>query len=1006
MVSRSLIMTAAIAVLSLVSSLEAQMVTGRAMENFAGCFGLDSGKAAPEYSVLLVSMSAPGNILFPGEQAELALQFVNTGKRPFSGPAQIEIVRYGTRGIPGDIWKPRVFSLGVVDTATVALDLQPGGFTNVTVAPRVPETLGAYAIVADVPRLGRQFVSAFVRTFKAMPVNGPFTKLTIDLNDVAINTRLGVSPNRTGWGYKPADDPGFETWFQGQARDGHFEELKQAGMGITVEFGHGVPWTGRVQPMGVPRPWLDDNGVALKNDSKPDLVWSPLYDADFKKMVKRVVLEYGWPKGPVVAVKLWNEPWEGRSICCWGADMLRYREIFTALCEAVEEARQEAGVHVLVGGCDSSSNTLDKLLPDGRMDFINRLDFMSIHYQRLSPFSTYKPFLNRPGGRVRIWDTESWVANVDDRVATVVAANFSSGHDRAVGIYGGNIAVTERCRIRLPDGTSTQQLVRTTWSVAAAIGAVQHFIGERAFQRMLFLNGLPWVMVFDGLPDAQGRSNPDDGTLVIVGDLKEAFGADNTLFRTVSLRPGQTATLTLEATGQPFSLFDFCGNPVPADHGRIVVPLDHRGFYLRGDGSKGSFARLVQAVQTSRIEGYEPVEIVALDLLAPVDQHPALRLKVTNVLNRRIVGALRVALGNLTLQAPASVTLEGHESKMVEVPVITGQADPANAYALTATFDAGADGVKAWQEMLHVNVIARRAIRVDGTLDDWAGALSQTIAATGAGAPTLQETAWEPYRQFDHSVTSGLATAYLAYDEHAFYFAAKIALASPEPGMRRTDSPEYDDSAFYPATARIPREPLKQETLADLVWPDGMRRYSYRHTPDLPAGNYPNHDNVQIAFNVLADDDKDMLPNPPGTPYHYTGYRCSDYEYALNPVAPQYGGETEIYRLRKPGMPPKQHYPRQPKCPLDGAVKDGTLVFRQDGGTRIVECALPWSEIPGVKARLDAGQTIKFSYRVNNHAGGPCMELSRARSVAKRNGAFQVDWVEHWANEVEFAFEK
>ena len=36
--------------------------------------------------------------------------------------------------------------------------------------------------------------------------------------------------------------------------------------------------------------------------------------------------------------------------------------------------------------------------------------------------------MNRTGeyGRVRVWDTESWVANTDDRVATVAATWLSA----------------------------------------------------------------------------------------------------------------------------------------------------------------------------------------------------------------------------------------------------------------------------------------------------------------------------------------------------------------------------------------------------------------------------------------------------------------------------------------------------------------------------------------------------------------------------------------------------
>jgi len=103
-------------------------------------------------------------------------------------------------------------------------------------------------------------------------------------------------------------------------------------------------------------------------------------------------------------------------------------------------------------------------------------------------------------------------------------------------------------------------------------------------------------------------------------------------------------------------------------------------------------------------------------------------------------------------------------------------------------------------------------------------------------------------------------------------------------------------------------------------------------------------------------------------------------------------------------MPHKHFYPRQPKSPADGPVKDGKLVVIHEGSTRIVECALPWSEIPEVKKRLDAGQPIKFSFRVNDDAGVGCMELSKGRSVAKRNGSFTADWVEHWANELEFGW--
>ena len=78
----------------------------------------------------------------------------------------------------------------------------------------------------------------------------------------------------------------------------------------------------------------------------------------------------------------------------------------------------------------------------------------------------------------------------------------------------------------------------------------------------------------------------------------------------------------------------------------------------------------------------------------------------------------------------------------------------------------------------------------------------------------------------------------------------------------------------------------------------------------------------------------------------------------------------------------------------------------RDGNTRIVEAAIPWSEIPEVKKRLDAGEMIKFSFRVNDN-GGPSYELATDRSVSKINFlAFHNDFATHWANELEFKFEK
>ena len=168
------------------------------------------------------------------------------------------------------------------------------------------------------------------------------------------------------------------------------------------------------------RPHLDDQNVML--DTKSDSAWLPSEDEKFQQWTKEVAAKYGWPNGPITAMSLWNEPWEGISISGWGADMLRYREIFRHMAHGIIDARKEANVQVLIAGCDSSSNTIDKLFPDDSDEFLNLLDVCTIHYQGMSSPAMYKKWLDHKGpyGRIRIWDTESWVANTDDRVAAVI----------------------------------------------------------------------------------------------------------------------------------------------------------------------------------------------------------------------------------------------------------------------------------------------------------------------------------------------------------------------------------------------------------------------------------------------------------------------------------------------------------------------------------------------------------------------------------------------------------
>jgi len=1193
----------------LFQEINAQMKAPDEWLNYESVMKVKNNLRFYDYDVYCIRTSSPANLFWPGEKPKFTFQIVNNTNEPISTDAKVEIVQYGSKGIPNDIWLPEMFKIADIQTIPVKIEVSANGFANINLEPNLPETFGGYGVVFDLGKFGRRLATSVVRTFKPNPLAIQYPKQALDDIGADFLSRIGVQAIRMGVSYIPTTS---RDYISEMAKlDKQLKEYKDKNITVLLMFMEGPA----LIPLGNPRSFLDDKNVFLK--TKQDYVWLPELDKDFQQFVKNICTKQGWPMGCVTGVHLWNEPWEGISISGWQSDMLRYRELYTAMANGVLDARKE-GADVLIGGCDSNSNAWDKLFSDGTMKFLPIFDFLSIHYQGMESPCLYDLWNNRKDhkGRVLIWDTESWVGNTDDRIATVVATNRSAGYDRSMGIYGGYMISRPHTgeglkqRIRTADGGKEIEAIPSVWSPAAAMGAVQHMIGERDFKELLFKNGLPWVMCFDGY-----KNNPDDGTVVVIGDIGEAFGAENVLFRDVrgtneaiekegirkklanlsaddpqrvklQQQLGEYKALTggkMTIKADPsFSLFDFYGNQVPSIGKKIVIPLTFQGYFLRTDGSKGSFSRLTSALKQGLIEGYEPVEIVAKDMTRRIDQNPFMELQITNILNRPVTGQLNIKLGDLAIKVPAKIALKSNETKSIPIQIIGGKPSPDNNYKLETIFDAGKDGKAFHYEKMHVNVITKLTPVIDGKLDEWTNCLPQIVTA-GKASLSVTEAAWYPFKQFDKKA-EGLANGYLGYDEQYFYFAAKVADNTPHPGTYRFET-RNDDEFFYPELSYKPDDnlsfrkkdgqrevnmddqkalqnpdgqgrlmhywepdqnnigfgidlnlptdkttkvafylpsfdtwrtevefwnlktnallasktcdklwdgcylvyelsgnirvtlkgnwwynvklagvffdntmndasgktsvfPVKDDfdtkgnwknvygkdgfwvfgsepklpsginakatdnnVLIPLKWPEGVRHFSYRKDPVLPdnsAGMGFATDNVQIAFNVIPIGEDGYQSTPKGTMPKYVGYKCTDYEYALNQVDPKYGGGTEIWRLLVPGMPEKHFYPRQPKSPYDGPVKNGKLAITHEGSTRITECAIPWSELPDVKKALDAGKTIKFSFRVNDNGNmGNCMELAAERSVSKRNShAFHASWKEHWANEVEFGFEK
>ncbi len=405
-------------------------------------------------------------------------------------------------------------------------------------------------------------------------------------------------------------------------------------------------------------PHLDDEDTFKA--TKSDLAWLPAADKEFGDWVMDLCGAYGWPYGPIHAFELWNEPWEGISISGWGADMLRYREIYKTMAQTIEAARKEYGVDVLIGGCGSSSNTLDKLFPDGSNEFLKWLDFCSIHYQIMAATpALMRDFIGRPNGPVRVWDTESWIANSEDRVGLVVASMHAMGRERAMGVYAGMSTNRRRshsaeesrkpsCRPGLPRRRS-ERAPSLSDSAPSANSCFKMASLDLRLRRQ-----------------TAGQS-PDDGTVVIAGDLERLLFAQSAALpwwlglenqaRVAELRK-QLDQLTCRRSRvrtkgthckdrgsfragewqpddirwrRPVQLMDFFTAILfPHRNGKIVVPLNGNGYYLRTNGESGSFSKLLDELQTARIARLRiSVEIILTISPLPIGKKPELRLTVT-----------------------------------------------------------------------------------------------------------------------------------------------------------------------------------------------------------------------------------------------------------------------------------------------------------------------------------------------------------------------------------------
>ncbi len=139
--------------------LQAKMVTASKIPGFTETFGITDVKTAT-FTVQQVESSIPSNILWPEHKVAYTLQITNTGATPLVKTGKIDVVSYGTRGRPDDIWVPDMFKLGDAASVPVDVNIPAKGFVNIKISPEIPAKFGAYGSAGNpvsVPVAGLYF---------------------------------------------------------------------------------------------------------------------------------------------------------------------------------------------------------------------------------------------------------------------------------------------------------------------------------------------------------------------------------------------------------------------------------------------------------------------------------------------------------------------------------------------------------------------------------------------------------------------------------------------------------------------------------------------------------------------------------------------------------------------------------------------------------------------------------------------------------------------------------
>jgi len=984
------------------------------------------GCAKPDTRYMFARSSRAGNVFYPGESVDLTIK-VTRGEAPLRSVA-LEVVEIATRrnryleGRSTMTAPAAVEVLGRVGKRDVPVTVEDrkGATAEAEVKGLpVPERYGTYLVTIAPNGRDPQFLCTLLRAHRPKqgfdvdaPVFGEGQFLTHDDQDpekirqrALTLARLGIKGVRIelGWSQSQSGE------FQWTRYDALMNGLAEAKVKALVTMGGHPSWT---MPFGRPTPACIPE--------KPDHSCMPKHYGRFEQWIRAFCTRY-WKggEGALWAIEHWNEPWEGISISGWESDSNHYRELM----KRIARGARSVDPRIKTAAACSIMNTEDKfLVGEDRKEWVELVDLFTDHY--VPPRTSYGPMVARYWGKEST-DTETWIAATEVLLPQTVCQFLACGQDRMTPWH------PEMIYFSVPGAPMKYQMPNP---VALASNVFNAFVTGRKFQRLMFLEHLPWAFQF-----GTGR----EAVVVLFGTLYAPHGGDirDVLWWQLQLADG--GTIAVDNADGALEFYDIAGNREFQGRRTVTLPMNSLSHYIRCP--RGGAEVIERRLRAARIEGVRPVEIIARDFAAPVNSPGvAARVDLHNLLNRPIEGVLEVTPPKgVHLKAPkAKVRLAAGQTLALRFHVDRAEPDPANAYRFSYDFVSDA-GRARWQETLHALVARRHTKRIDGRLDDWEADLGVLVDAKDEKVdPT--ERAWMPFLKARETRPDGsFAEVKLAWDDRFLYVAASVNNPTDSAGHQRLQRGTWDEDQYFrgPAddrvcerlrpfekfvTADLRRSDVAGKLKADPKWPDyrqllagdpdanaavqtgaarayveGRRRNRQATYADaahvykkVPWTEFPwSGDTFQFSLDLVDGYAFNMKLDTDRVPYGFHAMPDADYEYAAYACT---DGGTELWRVLAPGVPRGHHYPRQPRARHDqGPVAGGELAVRRDGKATVYELALPWTEMKLASVpwkslgatpwRPEPGRTFGFLFRVNNNKG-PALTFGADKSATKTNG--------------------